>query len=417
MTLHRTRQTVPTVAEARALDAADRLAPLRERFLLPDGLRYFDGNSLGALPAAVPRTMSHVVDREWGADLIRSWRQGGWWDAPLRVGDLIAPLLGCAPGQVVVGDSVSVQLFNLMVAGVRLNPGRPRLVIDADVFPSDRYLATSVTRMLGLELAELPMAEIPAELAARGDQVALVLASAVDFRSGELWDLPAVTRSCHDAGALVLWDLCHAAGAVPVDLDQHGVDLAVGCGYKYLSGGPGAPAFAYVSRRHQDALDLPLTGWHGHDRPFDFSTDYVPAPGVGRARVGTPHILSLRSLEAALSVFRDAPVELIRAKSVALGAFFLDCLDAVPPELGLRCITPWEDSRRGSQVAVTHPRSDEVMAGLLDRGVLCDERPPDLLRFGFNALYVSFEDVLVAVRTLDEAARDLPSGPADRSAG
>lgn len=405
--IEESRRAAPTPTDARALDALDELAPLRDRFALPPGIRYFDGNSLGALPAAVPAALHGVVADEWGTGLIRSWFDGGWWDAPLRVGDLLAPMLGCAAGQVVVGDSVSVQLFNLLTGAVRLNPGRGRILLDADVFPTDRYLAASVARLLGVRLEDVPMAGLSAELDARGDDVAVVVASAVDFRSGERWDVGELTRSCHAAGALALWDLCHAAGALPVDLDGHRVDLAVGCTYKYLSGGPGAPAFGYVAARHQDALDLPLTGWHGHQRPFDFVADYVPAGGISRARVSTPHILSLRALEEALDVFRDAPIELVRAKSVALGAFFFACLDALPADLGVRSVTPRDDRRRGSHVAVTHPRSDDVMRGLLARGVLCDQRPPDLLRFGFNALYTSFDDVLVGVRALGDSIAEL----------
>jgi kynureninase len=400
-------QQAPTRADARALDAADELAPLRERFALPEGIVYFDGNSLGALPAAVPARMSRVIEGEWGTGLIRSWTDGGWWEAPLRVGDLIAPILGCAEGQVVVGDSVSVQLFNLMIAGGRLNPGRTRMLVDADVFPSDYYIASSAARLLGVSLDAVPMAELPGELAARGGDVAVVLASAVDFRSGELWDLPGITRSCHDAGALVLWDLCHAVGAIPVDLDEHRVDLAVGCTYKYLSGGPGAPAFAYIAARHQDAIDLPLTGWHGHQQPFGFAAEYIPAKGITRARVGTPHILSMRALEESLEVFRDAPIDLVRAKSLALGDFFFACLDALAPELGAGCLTPRCAQRRGSQVTVTHPRSDDVFQGLVKHGVICDLRPQDLLRFGLNALYVSFQDVFTGVEALGETIAEL----------
>jgi kynureninase len=398
---------VPTLTDARDLDASDVLAPLRGRFALPAGVLYFDGNSLGALPAAVPATMNEVITTEWGTNLIRSWFDGGWWDAPLRVGDLIAPVLGCAAGQVVVGDSVSVQLFNLLTAAARLNPGRTRMLADADVFPSDLYIASSVARILDLELCPVPMAALPAELAGRAGDVAVVLASAADFRSGEVWDIAELTRACHDAGAIAVWDLCHAAGAIPVNLDENRVDLAVGCTYKYLSGGPGAPAFAYVAARHQDAIDLPLTGWHGHQRPFDFAAGYVPAHGIARARVSTPHILSMRALEEALGVFGDAPVDLVRDKNVALGGFFLACLDALPPSLGLRSITPRDARRRGSQVTVTHPRSDDIMRGLAKRGVICDQRPPDLLRFGLNALYISFEDVFSGVSCLAEATADL----------
>ena len=389
-------QGAPTLDDARALDAADELAPLRRRFSLPEGVSYFDGNSLGAMPATVPPRLGQAVEEEWGRSLIRSWFERGWWDAPLRVGDLIAGIVGCAEGQMVVGDSVSVQLFNLLTAGVRLNPGRTMILLDADAFPTDAYIASSVARLLGRQLRQVPMAEFPAELAARGHDIAIALASAVDYRSGELWDMEAITRACHEQGSLVLWDLCHAAGAVPMDLDGASVDLAVGCTYKYLSGGPGAPAFAYISRRHQRAIDLPLTGWHGHQRPFDFAADYVAAEGVSRARVGTPHILSMLALEEALSVFAGISIDRIRKKSVELGDFFFACLDAASAP-GVDCITPRERSRRGSHLALTHPRSADVMAGLLRRGVICDHRPPNLLRFGYNALYISFKDIFLAV--------------------
>jgi kynureninase len=400
-------RTVPTLDEARALDKADGLAGLRERFDLPDGLRYFDGNSLGALPAAVTKTLHEVVGREWREGLIRSWFEGGWWDGPVRVGDRIAPLLGAAPGQVVVGDSVSVQLFNLLVGAVRLRSGRRRVLIDAAVFPSDRYIAESVVRMLDMELVPVAMEDVAEELERAGDDVAVALGSPVDFRTGRVWDIPGVTRAARAAGAVSLWDLCHAAGAMPVDLDEHGVDLAVGCTYKFLSGGPGSPAFVYIAERHQATLDLPLTGWHGHAKPFAFDTDYRPDPGAARARVGTPHILSLRAFEGALSAFDGVDIADVRAKSVELGRFFLRCLDALPREFGLVTPTPREDHLRGSQVTVLHPRSEALLRELEDHGVICDHRPPDMLRFGYNALYVTFEDVLTAVAALGIAAERL----------
>ncbi len=393
----------PTLSDARTLDASDVLAPLRERFALPHGVLYFDGNSLGALPTTVPARIAQVVEDDWGTGLIRSWFERGWWEAPLRVGDLIAPIIGCAEGQVVVGDSVSVHVFNLLAAAIRLKPGRQKVLLDAEVFPTDRYMAASVARLLGASLHEVTMTELHRELAAHGEQVAAVLASAVDYRSGELSDIAEVTGRCHEHGALAIWDLCHAAGAIELRLDDDEVDLAVGCTYKYLSGGPGAPAFAYVARRHQDAIDPPLTGWHGHERPFDFAPRYVPAKGIARARIGTPHLLSMLALEEALSVFREAPIPLIRSKSVALGEFFMACVDAMPAELGIECITPRDELRRGSHVALTHPRGADVMAELVQRGVICDLRPPNVLRFGFNALYISFQDVFNAVSSVAEA--------------
>jgi kynureninase len=400
-------QRGPTLSDARALDAIDRLAALRGRFSLPAGVRYFDGNSLGALPASVSARIHEIVEVEWGTTLIRSWFDGDWWDAPLRVGELIAPIVGCAVGQVVVGDSVSVQIFNLLTGAVRLNPARRTILVDAEAFPTDSYIASSVARLLGSSVQRATMTELPAALAARRDDVAVVLASAVDYRSGELWDVAELTRICHRQGALAVWDLCHAAGAIELQLDDDDVDLAVGCTYKYLSGGPGAPAFAYVAARHQHAIDLPLTGWHGHARPFDFAADYFPAEGISRARIGTPHVLSMLVLEESLSVFRDVPIGLIRAKSLALGDFFLACLDALPPELEIACITPREHSRRGSHISLTHARSAEIVHGLLRLGVICDRRPPDVLRFGFNAIYVSFEDAFAAVAAIAETIAEL----------
>lgn len=401
------RGPAPTLADARALDARDELAGLRRRFSLPAGVCYLDGNSLGALPDSVSATVGRAIEADWGTNLIRSWFDHGWWEAPLRVGDLISGILGCAEGQVVVGDSVSVQIFNLLSAAVRLRPDRTKILLDADVFPTDRYMAASVARLLGSELRQVAMAEMPAALDTSGCDTAVVLASVVDYRSGRLWDVAELTRLCHRQDTLVMWDLCHAAGAIPLRLDDDGVDLAVGCTYKYLSGGPGSPAFAYIAERYQSTVDLPLSGWHGHQRPFDFAAEYVPAEGIARARIGTPPILSMIALEEALSVFRDAPLDLLRAKNLALGTFFFACLDALPLNLGLGCITPRDERRRASQVTLTHPRSDELMQGLLQRGVICDQRPPSLLRFGLNGLYVRFEDVFRAVESLADVIAEL----------
>ena len=272
--------------------------------------------------------------------------------------------------------------------------------MDAGMFPTDLYMASSVARLIGARLVQVPMRDLRQELEEHGSDVAVILAGAVNYRSGELYDIAAVTKRCHEQGALAMWDLCHAAGAVDLQLDDDDVDLAVGCTYKYLSGGPGSPAFVYVAERHQDTLDLPLTGWHGHERPFDFASEYVPAGNIAQARIGTPHILSMLALEEALGVFQDAPIPLIRARSLALGAFFFTCLDRLPTDLELGFLTPRDGLRRGSHVALTHPRSEEVMVGLMQRKVICDRRPTSILRFGFNALYVSFEDIFKAVGSL-----------------
>ncbi|MFE7898176.1 kynureninase [Streptomyces sp. NPDC057424] len=401
--LHGTSALEDLRGQASALDAADPLAAHRERFVLPDGVVYLDGNSLGALPAAVPEALADAAHRQWGQGLIGSWNEHGWWRAPLRVGDTIGHLLGAAPGQTVTGDSTSVHLFNSLTAAARLRPARRLLLTDPGHFPTDMYIADSVARLLDLEVLRVAVDDLPRCLAARGHEVAVAGYSPVDYRTGELHDMAAVTRAVQEAGALMLWDLCHAAGALPVRLDDLGVDLAVGCGYKFLSGGPGAPAFLYVARRHQDAFDQPLTGWNGHADPFALSGAYIPARGVERARIGTPPILSLLALEAALTAFEGVGMEQVRAKSLSLTGFFMDCADTLLDGLGFTVVTPRQAHRRGSQVALRHAEAYPLVRALAARGVIGDMRAPDLLRFGVNALYVSHHDVLTAVRQLREA--------------
>ncbi|MFD3592414.1 kynureninase [Nocardia sp. NPDC058640] len=387
---------------ATALDAADPLAHVRDRFLLPDGVTYLDGNSLGALPAAVPAVIEDAVRRQWGTDLIRSWNGNGWWEAPLRTGDTLGRLIGAAPGQVVVGDSTSVQLFNTLVAAARLRPDRRLLLTDPDHFPTDQYIADSVGRMLDLEVRRVPAREAAAVLAAEGANVAVAAYAPVDYRTGELYDMAALTEAAHAAGAVMHWDLCHAAGALPVELDAIAADFAVGCGYKYLSGGPGAPAFAYVAQRHQQDFDQPITGWHGHAEPFAMSGTYTPGPGISRARISTPPLLSLLALEAALTAFDGVEMKDVRAKGISLTGFFQECVDTLLDGLGFTMATPRDPAHRGSQVALRHPEAYPLVAALTARGVIGDMRAPDLLRFGFNPLYVSHADVLHAVRELHD---------------
>ncbi|MFJ9927030.1 kynureninase [Streptomyces misionensis] len=387
---------------AERLDAADALAPLRSRFALDDVV-YLDGNSLGALPAHVPDRVADVVRREWGELRIRSWTESGWWTAPERIGDRIAPLVGAAPGQVVVGDSTSVNVFKALVGAVRLaGDDRTEILVDATTFPTDGYIAESAARLTGRTLRALTPDEVPGAL---GPRTAAVLLNHVDYRTGRLHDLPSLTAAIHAAGALAVWDLCHSAGALPVGLDEHGVDLAVGCTYKYLNGGPGAPAFLYVRRELQPRFDSPLPGWNSHAEPFGMSPRYAPAPGAARGRVGTPDILSMLALEAALDVWDGVDIDAVRAKSLALTDFFLECVAAYTEPGRVEPVTPAEHGRRGSQVSLRCDDAGEVMKRLIEAGVVGDFRQPDVLRFGFTPLYTTFADAERAARILGSLLR------------
>ncbi|MFC8518264.1 kynureninase [Streptomyces sp. NPDC057257] len=387
------------LVRAEKLDASDELAAKRAEFVLDETV-YLDGNSLGALPAAVPDRVADVVRRQWGALRIRSWEESGWWTAPERIGDRIAPLVGAAAGRIVVGDSTSVNVFKALVGAVRLaGEGRDEIVVDATTFPTDGYIAESAARLTGCTLRPVTPAEVPEALSAR---TAAVLLNHVDYRTGRLHDLPALTAAIHASGALAVWDLCHSAGALPVGLDEHGVDLAVGCTYKYLNGGPGSPAYLYVRHDHQARFDSPLPGWNSHAEPFGMRTDYEPAAGALRGRVGTPDILSMLALEAALEVWDDVPIEAVRAKSLALTDFFLECVAEYVPPGRVESLTPAAHAERGSQVALRCDDAGPVMKRLIERGVVGDFRHPDVLRFGFTPLYVGFADVERAARVLAE---------------
>ncbi|MGW2474738.1 kynureninase [Streptomyces sp. NPDC001665] len=384
---------------AQALDTEDALAPLRELFTLDDTV-YLDGNSLGALPRHVPARVQEVLTREWGELRIRSWGESGWWTAPERIGDRIAPIVGAAAGQIVVGDSTSVNVFKALVAATRLAPeGRDEILVDAQTFPTDGYIAASAARMTGHRLVPVAPADVPDAL---GPRTAAVLLNHVDYRSGRLHDLPGLTAAVRAAGAIAVWDLCHSAGALPIGLDEHGVDLAVGCTYKYLNGGPGSPAYLYVAERHQASFDSPLPGWTSHADPFAMTPGYTPADGAVRGRVGTPDILSMLALEASLDVWDGVGIEAVRAKSLALTDFFLECVEAYAPEGRASSVTPAAHAERGSQVALRCDDAEPVMAELIARGVVGDLRRPDVLRFGFTPLYVGFADAERAARVLAE---------------
>ena len=385
---------------ARELDRSDPLRAVPGLFELPAGLVYLDGNSLGPLPRCVAPAMADAVVRQWGEDLIASWNSAGWWDAPAATGDSIGRIIGAAPGQVMVGDSTSVQLFSALLGATRLRPGRRVVVTDPDSFPTDLYVLSSVAELAGLEVVLASPPEVPAVLAQRPGDVALVSLSQVDYRTGEAWDMPGLTRAAHDVGALALWDLCHSAGALPVGLDAAEVDIAVGCGYKYLNGGPGAPAYIYVAQQHQAEFASPIRGWNGHAQPFAMEGSYRPAPGVLSARNGTPPMLSLLALRSALSVYDGLDIADVRARSLSLTGFFLQCLESLVPDIEVA--TPHEAGRRGSQVSLRHPHAYAVVQALIARGVVGDFREPDIARFGFSPLALTHEQVLASVVALQE---------------
>lgn len=380
-------------SRALELDAGNPLRGRRDLFDLPAGTVYLDGNSLGALPRTVADRMAHVVTQEWGRGLIASWNTADWINLPGRVGDRVAGLLGLPPGTVWVSDSTSVSLFKTMVAACRLRPGRDVVVLERATFPTDGYIAASVARMLGLELRWADSARVEESF---DERVALVCLTHVDFRTGAMFDLPAVTAAAHRAGALMLWDLCHTAGAVPVDLVAAGADFAVGCSYKYLNAGPGSPAFMYVAPQHLDHIDQPLSGWMGHARPFDMELGYEPVRGVGRLASGTPPILALSALDAALDAFDGVDPADLRATSLSLTDYFIELVDGRLPGV-FEVLTPRDHRRRGSQVSLRHPRAYGVVQALVARGVVGDFRTPDVARFGFAPLYVTHTDVYDAV--------------------
>jgi kynureninase len=381
---------VTTLAEARALDAADPLAGWRGRFVRPEGLIYLDGNSLGMLPQASVAAAADMVGRQWGERLVRGWNEG-WIDAPARIGGLIAPLVGAAPDEVIACDSTSVNLFKLVVAGLReagrRDPARRVVLSEAGNFPTDLHIASGAVGCVpGAELRVVPRGELAAALA--GD-VALLLLTHVHYKSGERFDMADWTARAQAAGALMLWDLSHSAGAVAVDLDGAHTDLAVGCGYKYLNGGPGAPAFLYVAKRWQAALANPLSGWMGHEAPFGFADDYTPAAGMKRWLTGTPPMLAMDALEAGLALWQGVDMASVEAKAAAL----FDILAAAGARAGLSCVTPRDPAMRGSHVSFRHAEAYGLVQALIGEGVIGDFRDPDIARFGLTPLTLSHEDV------------------------
>ena len=384
-----------TLQQARALDAADPLAPIRDRFALPAGVIYLDGNSLGPLPRATAPALGHMAERQWGERLIRSWNEG-WIDAPARLGAKLAPLLGARADEVIVGDSTSANLFKLLVAALRHDPNRRTIVSESGNFPTDLHIAEGAAACVpGARLHVVPRDAVQAAL---GPDTAVLLLTHVHYKTAQRWDMAALTAAAHAAGALVLWDLSHSAGAVALDLDGCDVDLAVGCGYKYLNGGPGAPAFLYVARALQPHLASPLSGWMGHAEPFAFADAYQPAPGMKRWLAGTPPMLAMAALEVGLDLWADIDRAAVWAKSAAL----FDLLAAAGDRLGLDCVTPRAPERRGSHISFRHPHAYAIAQALIARGVIGDFRAPDILRLGLTPLYLSHEAVWRAGELLGE---------------
>lgn len=388
-----------TRADLAALDAGDPLAHCRDRFSLPEGVIYMDGNSLGALPRTTAARLADVVTREWGHDLIRSWNTAQWITYPQRLGDRIATLIGAAPRTVVAADSTSINLYKLAAAALKLQSPRRKVVTEPGNFPTDLYILQGLARYMDMELVTVPRDRL---LDAVDDATALVVLTHVHYKTGEMFPMGEVTRAVQAKGALMLWDLSHSAGAVPVDLAGANADLAVGCGYKYLNGGPGAPGFLYVAPRLQERIDPPLGGWMGHAAPFAFSDDYVPAPGIARNLCGTPVILGMAALEEGLRTFEGVDLADLRAKSLKLAEIFMQLVEEQCAGFGLAIVTPRDAERRGSQCSLAHEEGYAIMQALIARGVIGDFRAPDILRFGFTPLYVRYQDVWDAVACLKD---------------
>ena len=382
---------------AKALDEADPLRTVRDAFFLPEGMIYFDGNSLGAMPKSALEIVSEATQQEWATDLITSWNKAGWFALPTEYGNMLAPAIGASAGEVVICDSTSINLYKALFAGLSLRPERSVIVAEASSFPTDLYMvegALSSRPGLEMRLSDGDLIDLIDE------SVAVVLVNHVDYRSGQLADVAAITAKAHEMGAVVIWDLCHSAGIMPVELNKHNVDLAIGCTYKYLNGGPGAPAFVYCAAEHIPHISQPLSGWWGHSQPFAFDTGYAPDAGIRKFLCGTQPILSFRALKAGLDILEPLDIKDIRAKSQSLTSLFIELVEAKVP--GLTLASPREAELRGSQVSFSHPEAYPIVQALIERGVVGDFRMPNILRFGFSPLYLSHVDVVEAVTRLSE---------------
>ncbi len=388
--------------EIAALDAADPLRTSAEAFHLPEGMIYLDGNSLGAMPLAVVERMQEVITNEWGKQLIHSWNDNNWFALSQIIGDKLAQLIGAGPGEVIVSDCVSVNLFKLVVAALKMRKGRCKIVTERGNFPTDVYVLQGIVRMFDGQI-DLQMLERPELMQAIDDETAVVVLTHVHYKTSEILDMEAFTRHAHKQGALILWDLCHTAGIMPVELDALDVDMAVGCGYKYLNGGPGAPAFLYIARRLQSGLHQPLSGWWGHADPFAFSDDFRPAADIKRAQSGTQSVLGLSALDVGIDTALSVDMTQVREKSIKLGRLFIDLLAQSCPDL--RLASPLDDQRRGGHVSIRHGQGYAITGALNEQGVVVDFRAPDIIRFGFAPLYTSYMDIWHTVEILERILR------------
>jgi kynureninase len=385
-----------TIEEARRLDASDPVAFARERFRLPDGVIYLDGNSLGALPTAAPAALANTAERQWGEDLIASWNKHDWIDWPTRIAARLAPIVGAKPNELLIADSTSVCLFKLLAAAVRARPGRKTLLSQRRNFPTDLYVAQGAAGILGLTLRAVEADEVIGTI---DMDTAVVTLTHVDYRSAAFYDMRTVNDAASKAGALLVWDLSHSAGAIELDLNGAGAELGVGCGYKYLNGGPGAPAFIYVAEHLQAELPNLIQGWMGHAEPFAFVDEYRPAEGMLKFLTGTPSILALAALDAGLATFDGVGMCDIAAKSRSLSQLFIDEVEARCGD-EVRLASPRDPAQRGSHVVFEHPEGFAVMQALIARGVVGDFRAPDLMRFGFAPLYNSHAEMVGAAAAL-----------------
>jgi kynureninase len=391
------------MSSAAELDARDPLAAVRGAFSIPEGVIYLDGNSLGALPLSIAARIDRVIGTEWGERLIRSWNETDWYTLPLSVGDRIAPLLGAGAGEVVVGESTTVSLFRVVAAALGLRPGRSVIVTERENFPTDLYILEGLKSLRPeIEIRHAADGEDPATLL---DGAALLLLTHVDYKTGRIRDMAKLSAAAHAAGALAIWDLSHSAGVLELDLPGSGADFAVGCGYKYLNGGPGAPSYTWVAPAHITTVNQPLSGWMGHSAPFAFSPDYVPAPGLRRFITGTPQVLSLAALDEAMKIWEGISLRDVRAKSTAQTRRFIERVEEECADLGLTLVSPRDDAHRGGHVSFAHEHGYAIMQALIARGVIGDFRAPDILRFGFSPLYLSFAEIDRAVDVLAEILR------------